>query len=101
MRGFTYKEIAIEAGLSVDKTVDCIEKLTRDFRIQSKVIIRYVCYRYNVENDAFGYCSSLLRKVYALQPRQSSVAKDSPTASHSMLLTGLSEKKQIGRVAFS
>ena len=62
MRGFTYKEIAIEAGLSVDKTVDCIEQLTRDFLMQSKAIIRYVCYRYNVENDAFGYWPIFVEK---------------------------------------
>lgn len=62
MRGFTYKEIAIEAGLSVDKTVDCIEQLTSDFLMQSKAIIRYVCYRYNVENDAFGYWPIFVEK---------------------------------------
>lgn len=62
MRGFTYKEIADETALSVDDTVDRIEKLTRDFLMHSKAIIRYVCYRYNVENEAFGYWPIFVEK---------------------------------------
>lgn len=62
MRGFTYKEIADETALSVDDTVDCIEKLTRDFLIQSKAVIRYVCYRFNIENGAFGYWPIFVEK---------------------------------------
>lgn len=62
MRGFTYKEIADETALSVDETVDRIEKLTRDFLMQSKAVIRYVCYRFTVENDAFGYWPIFVEK---------------------------------------
>lgn len=62
MRGFTYKEIADETALSVDDTVDCIEKLTRDFLMQSKAVIRYVCYRFNIENEAFGYWPIFVEK---------------------------------------
>ncbi|MDD6473078.1 MAG: DEAD/DEAH box helicase, partial [Bacteroidales bacterium] len=62
MRGFTYKEIADEVGLSVDNTVDCIERLTRDFLMESKAVIRYVCYRFDVENEAFGYWPIFVEK---------------------------------------
>lgn len=62
MRGFTYKQIADDVGLSVDDTVDSIERLTRDFLMQSKAIIRYVCYRFNVENEAFGYWPIFVEK---------------------------------------
>lgn len=62
MNGFTYKEIANEVGLSVDDTVDTIELLTRDFLMQSKAIIRYVCYRFNAENEAFDYWPIFVEK---------------------------------------
>ena len=62
MLGFTYKQIADEVGLSVDNTVNCIEQLTRDFLMESKAIIRYVCYRFNIENEAFGYWPIFVEK---------------------------------------
>ena len=62
MRGYRYKEIADEMRLSVDVTVDYIEYLTRDFLMKSKAIIRYVCYRFNVENEVFGYWPIFVEK---------------------------------------
>lgn len=62
MCGFSYIEIANESGLSVDATVNYIEQLTRDFLMQSKAIIRYVCNRFNVENESFGYWPIFVEK---------------------------------------
>ena len=53
MHGLQYINIAQETGLSVDEIVNHIEDLTRDFLMKSKAIIRYVCHRFNIENDAF------------------------------------------------
>ena len=53
MHGLQYKDIAYEIGLSVDEVVNHIEDLTRDFLMKSKAIIRYVCHRFNIENDVF------------------------------------------------
>lgn len=62
MLGFTYKQIADEVELSVENTINCIEQLTRDFLMESKAIIRYVCYRFNIENEAFGYWPIFIEK---------------------------------------
>lgn len=62
MNGFSYKQIADEVELSVEDTVEYIERLTREFLMLSRTIIRYVCYRFNVENESFSYWPIFVEK---------------------------------------
>ncbi len=58
MKGLRYVEIADKMNLSIDDVVENIEWLRRDFLLASKSILRYICIRFNIQNETimdWGY----------------------------------------------
>lgn len=62
MTGLRYVEIADKMNLPVDDVVEQTEWLRRDFLLASKSILRYICIRFNVQNDVITNWAYLVEK---------------------------------------
>lgn len=62
MTGLRYVEIADKMNLPIDDVVEQTEWLRRDFLLASKSILRYICIRFNVQNDVITNWAYLVEK---------------------------------------
>lgn len=62
IHGSRYIEIAAALHLSIENVVKVILWLQEDFLQSSKTIIRYICLRYNIENDSLDDWSIMIEK---------------------------------------
>lgn len=62
MKGLRYVEIADKMSLSIDDVVESIEWLRRDFLLASKSILRYICIRFNIQNNTITGWAYLVEK---------------------------------------
>lgn len=62
MDGLRYVEIASNIQLPIDDVVELVEWLRRDFLFTSKSILRYICIRFNVQNDVITNWAYLVEK---------------------------------------
>lgn len=62
MTGLCYVEIADKMNLPIDDVVEQTEWLRRDFLLASKSILRYICIRFNVQNDVITNWAYLVEK---------------------------------------
>ncbi len=62
IKGLRYAEIADNMSLPIDDVVESIEWLRRDFLLASKSILRYICIRFNIQNDTITDWAYLVEK---------------------------------------
>lgn len=62
MTGLRYVEIADKMNLPIDDVVEQTEWLRCDFLLASKSILRYICIRFNVQNDVITNWAYLVEK---------------------------------------
>lgn len=62
MSGLRYVEIADKMQKPIDKVVEQIEWLRGDFLQASKSILRYLCTRFNIQNEALNNWSIMVEK---------------------------------------
>lgn len=62
MDGLRYVDIANKMSLPIDDVVEQIEWLRRDFLLASKSILRYICIRFDIQNDSITNWSYFVEK---------------------------------------